>query len=148
MSEVQRFLSRWSRLKRQPAAALPAKGLAPLESLADDADFSAYVRLEVEESLRRRALKRIFSDPGLNVMDGLDVYVGDYSIADPIPAEMLAQMNSARLLFSEEQTQNENLATSQGALALDDDETAGIRAASAAGPSAMKIRQTEEKLKD
>ena len=147
MSEVQRFLSRWSRLKRQPAAALPAKGLAPLESLADDADFSAYVRLEVEESLRRRALKRIFSDPCLNVMDGLDVYVGDYSIADPIPAEMLAQMNSARLLFSEEETQDRSQSAPQAAPGGEG--ARGIGAASAASePTPMEKQAQEEKHKD
>jgi hypothetical protein len=35
-------------------------------------------------------------------MDGLDIYIDDYSIADPIPPEMLAQMNQARgLLFDD-----------------------------------------------
>jgi len=103
VSGIDRFLARWSRLKRHPAAANAARNLPPLETLAADADLSAYLGEGVEESLRRRALQRIFSDPRLNVMDGLDVYIDDYSIADPIPEAMLAQLNQARgLLFDEE----------------------------------------------
>ena len=102
MSGIQHFMLRWSRLKRQPTAAGTVKALPPLETLADDADLSAYLGQQVDASLRRQALKRIFSTPGFNVMDGLDVYIDDYSIADPIPAEMLAQMSQARMLFDAE----------------------------------------------
>ena len=42
MSGIARFMSRWSRLKRQPAAPA-AKVLPPLESLGVDADLSAYL---------------------------------------------------------------------------------------------------------
>ena len=103
MSDLARFVSRWSRLKRQRAVQSPTKDLPPLEDLAADADLSAYLGPEVEASLRRRALQRIFADPCLNVMDGLDVYIDDYSIADPISLEVLTQMNQARLLFAQDE---------------------------------------------
>lgn len=102
-----RFVERWSRLKRRPA---PARAdLPPLETLAADADLVAYLGPQVEASLRRQALKRLFSDPCCNVMDGLDVYIGDYSIADPIPAQMLAQMRQVQDLLSTEDGGDETL---------------------------------------
>lgn len=115
MSGVARFVARWARLKHQaPVAA--AKKLPPLDSLAADADLSAYLGQEVEAGLRRQALRRIFSDPALNVMDGLDVYIADYSLADPIPTAMLAQLNQARVLFAADQ--EEPPATSERAVVL------------------------------
>ncbi len=53
--------------------------LPSLESLTIDSDFAAFMRPGVDDSLKRGALKKLFSDPRFNVMDGLDVYIGDYS---------------------------------------------------------------------
>ncbi len=102
MSDLARFVTRWSRLKRQREVLSPTRDLPPLEDLAVDADLSAYLGPEVDAALRRQALRRIFADPCLNVMDGLDVYIDDYSIADPISLEVLTQMNQARLLFAQD----------------------------------------------
>ena len=62
-------------------AAAPARGdpLPPVESLTVDSDFSAFLQPEVDETLKRQALKQLFRDPRFNVMDGLDVYLDDYS---------------------------------------------------------------------
>jgi hypothetical protein len=43
-------------------------------------------------------MKKLFTDPRFNVMDGLDIYIDDYSIADPIPESMLRQMAGAEFL--------------------------------------------------
>jgi hypothetical protein len=51
---------------------------------------------KVDEGIRRAALKKLFSDPRFNVMDGLDVYIDDYTREDPIPTGMLAQLQHAR----------------------------------------------------
>src|SRR6185503_11209402 len=95
--EVQgEFLSRWSRLKEearqpQPPKApekpqektadpnAPAPELPPLEKLTFDSDYQAFFHPKVGEDVRRAALKKLFSDPRFNVMDGLDVYIDDYS---------------------------------------------------------------------
>jgi hypothetical protein len=59
---------------------------------------------KVDERVRRLALKKLFSDPRFNVMDGLDIYIDDYTREDPIPAGMLAQLEHARVtLFVEEE---------------------------------------------
>lgn len=98
-----RFLERWSRLKKAAAEASTAEvpdAEALLAQLGPDSDFTVFLREEVSEAVRRQAMKTLFADPHFNVMDGLDVYIDDYSLADPIPESMLATLNQARgLLF-------------------------------------------------
>jgi hypothetical protein len=43
-------------------------------------------------------MKKLFADPHFNVMDGLDIYIDDYSVSEPIPESMLRQMASAKFL--------------------------------------------------
>jgi hypothetical protein len=74
--------------------------LPPLESLDFASDFSAFLQDKVEESVKRAALKKLFHSPEFNVMDGLDVYIDDYGVPDPIPPEMLRELAHAReMLF-------------------------------------------------
>jgi len=78
-----------------PEPAPPASELLPpVESLTIDSDFGAFMQPKVDEGLKRAALKKLFSDPHFNVMDGLDIYIGDYSVADPMPAGMLEKLAS------------------------------------------------------
>ena len=95
-----------SPVKTAPAAAAPdvsssaePVALPPVESLTFDADFTAYMKPDVEPSLKRAALKKLFADPRFNVMDGLDVYIDDYSKPDPIDAETVRGLVQARYLF-------------------------------------------------
>ena len=109
--DKEQFLSRWSRLKeeaKQPPQDAPEKAadpkapapeLPPLDKLTFDSDYRDFFHPKVDEGLRRAALKKLFSDPRFNVMDGLDVYIDDYSKNDPIPAEMLAQLKSAQRIL-------------------------------------------------
>lgn len=123
MEDKEPFLSRWSRLKRagsggastgassavaatayDPPASAPAEELPPLETLDFSSDFTGFLQPKVEESMRRAALKKLFHSGQFHAMDGLDVYIDDYSKADPIPDEMLRAMEQARgLLFPREQ---------------------------------------------
>jgi hypothetical protein len=83
-----------------PAAApTPATTLPPVESLTIDSDFTPFFQPKVGEALKRQALKQLFRDPQFNVMDGLDVYVGDYSIPDPISPDIVKQMVQGRYIF-------------------------------------------------
>ncbi len=82
--------------------ALPATSAADLpavESLTPDSDFSPFMKPEVDARLRNQALKTLFRDPAFNVMDRLDTYIDDYTKSDPIPEEMLRQLNQAKGLF-------------------------------------------------
>jgi hypothetical protein len=50
--------------------------------------------------LRRAALKKLFSDPHFNIMDGLDTYIDDYSQPNPLPAAMLAGLRQAQNILA------------------------------------------------
>jgi Protein of unknown function (DUF3306) len=103
------FLRRWSR-RKQDAAAAPAAAkataaevappLPAIDSLTFDSDFKAFMHAKVDAGVRRAALKKLFADPRFNIMDRLDVYIDDYSKDDPIPPEMLAQLQRARAKLS------------------------------------------------
>jgi hypothetical protein len=109
MQRKESFLSRWFRLKQQAQSLVktePAKPLAnepklpPIEQLNLESDYTAFFHPKVDEKLRREALRKLFSDPHFNVMDGLDVYIEDYGKPDPIPPEMLSRLiESNPLLF-------------------------------------------------
>lgn len=86
------------------APAAPPAPLPNVESLTFDDDFTAFMKPEVDPSLRRAALKKLVSDPRFNVMDGLDVYIDDYSKPDPIEPEMLARLAHTRYLFDPPKT--------------------------------------------
>lgn len=106
-----RFLERWSRLKKaadKVAEAEITDAESLLENLTPDSDFGQFMRHEISEEVRRKAMKTLFSDPHFNVMDGLDIYIDDYSISDPIPEEMLASLEHAKgLLFNAPEQEDE-----------------------------------------
>ena len=145
----EKFLSRWSRLKRDPKVAGPdvatrsdqadlpggvaplqrqekaaadetaAPPLPPVDELTMASDFRGFFHPKVEESVKRAALKKLFTDPHFNVMDGLDTYIDDYSISDPLPPEMLAQMKSAQKIFRWARNELEEDETAPAQLASD-----------------------------
>jgi hypothetical protein len=79
----------------QPAnAELPA-----IESLTIDSDFAPFFKPQVDESIKRAALKQLFRDPRFNIMDGLDTYIDDYTQPDPIPSAMLEDLMQRRVFF-------------------------------------------------
>jgi hypothetical protein len=109
------FIGRWSRLKTEardappvateqsPAGAVDPHDappeLPPIEKLTFDSDFKGFFHPKVDENTRRAALRKLFSDPHFNVMDGLDVYIDDYSKSEPIPAAMLASLKQAQRII-------------------------------------------------
>ncbi len=91
-----------------PTAHVPAAPVAPelppLESLSFDSDFAQFMQPSVDESLKREALRKLFNDPRFNVMDGLDVYIDDYTKFVPMTPEIVAQLNHAKFLFDPPKT--------------------------------------------
>ena len=86
-----------------PQPETPAKPPAPtlddVAQLTADSDYSAFAARTVDPNVRNAALRKLFAgDPHFNVMDGLDVYIDDYSVGEPIPKSMLRQMVQARSL--------------------------------------------------
>lgn len=86
------------------AAKAPAPTLADVQALQADSSFAPFVARDVAPEVRNAAMKKLFTDPHYNVMDGLDIYIDDYSVPSPLPAAMLRQMASAKFLklFDEE----------------------------------------------
>ena len=76
----------------------PAPTLSDVATLTHESDFARFVTPEVPGEVRNAALKKLFSDPHFNVMDGLDTYIDDYNKPDPLPAAMLRQMTQAAYL--------------------------------------------------
>ena len=95
----------------------PAPTLDDVRALTRESDYSAFTRPGVDPQVSNAAMKKLFSDPHYNVMDGLDTYIDDYSKPDPIPPAMLRQLASARFLnlFADEEKEAEAAAAAAGA---------------------------------
>jgi hypothetical protein len=156
-NDREAFLSRWSRRKLEApreaqaprpetptAAAAPAAkaderaresqpDLPPLEKVGIDTDFSAFMGKEVEEGVRRAALKKLFADPRFNVMDGLDTYIDDYTQAETISAEMLATLEHAKHTLLGPQPEEK-------------DETQDSAAAQTASPNASETSSAQNEI--
>lgn len=118
------FLGRWSKrkagleadplekkveapkdLSAAPAVEKIEDEATPLPTLDDvakidrfDPDFSAFMKPDVDPSVQQAALKKMFTDPHFNIMDGLDIYIDDYSKPDPLPPGMLERMVQSDML--------------------------------------------------
>ncbi len=135
------YLSRWSKRKHQAnkepapppppappplAAVAPPSDLAPAESeipeplqsvdsLTPESDFKPFMNAKVDPQTRRQALKTLFTDPRFNVMDGLDVYIDDYSKPDPLPAGWLEKMHQFAYLGDRGQRDRDEAARAEAA---------------------------------
>jgi len=90
------------------AAPPPPPSLEDAQGLTPQSDFKPFVARDVAPEVRNLAMKKLFADPHFNVMDGLDIYIGDYSQPDPMPDGMLRKMVSAHTLgfFDHEKKQD------------------------------------------
>jgi Protein of unknown function (DUF3306) len=84
-------------VKEAPAAE-PLPTMADVALLTRESDYSRFVSPGIDEGVKRAAMKKLFTDPHFNVMDGLDIYIDDYGKPDPIPLSMLKQMNQSKVL--------------------------------------------------
>jgi hypothetical protein len=90
------------------AVAPPPPSMEDAQGLTPQSDFKPFVARDVAPEVRNLAMKKLFADPHFNVMDGLDIYIGDYSQPDPMPEGMLRKMVSAHTLgfFDHEKKQD------------------------------------------
>lgn len=79
-----------------PSPAAPT--MADVQALTRESDFSRFVSPGVDGEVKNAALKKLFSDPHFNVMDGLDTYIDDYSKPDPLPLSSVRKMAQAAFL--------------------------------------------------
>jgi len=99
-------------VRQAQGEALPSKPPAPppptmddVALLTRDSSYARFVAPGVDSGVRNAAMKKLFTDPHFNVMDGLDTYIDDYGKPDPIPESMLRLMRQSKFLgFLDEQT--------------------------------------------
>jgi hypothetical protein len=72
--------------------------LEDVAKLTPESDFTSYMTQGVSPEVRNAAMKKLLADPHYNIMDGLDIYIGDYNTPDPMPEGMLAKMVGAQFL--------------------------------------------------
>jgi hypothetical protein len=106
------FFSRWAKkadgatadvLQDAPLENAPPRPPPTLDDVAEldtSSDFSPFVAQGVDDVIKRLALKKLFSDPRFNIMDGLDTYIEDYNTFVPMTADMVAELNHAQLLMN------------------------------------------------
>ena len=97
----------WVQLAQAEGATPAAPTLDEAKALTPESDFARFATADVAPEVKNAALKKLFADPRYNIMDGMDVYIDDYSKPDPSPPAMLRQLASAKFLglFDEEEKQ-------------------------------------------
>lgn len=132
-----------STLPRSPVPSSPedvAATLPPVETLTFDSDFKAFMQPGVGEDLRRSALRKLLRDPRFNVMDGLDVYIDDYSKPDPIDPEIVRTLVQARYLFAPPKTRVNDEGCVEDVV---EDETSAVEASSNDATAAATIEDAK-----
>jgi hypothetical protein len=76
----------------------PVPTMDDVKHLTPQSDYQGFMRQGVPGEVRNAAMKKLFTDPHFNVMDGLDIYIGDYNTPDPLPTGMLEKMVGAEFL--------------------------------------------------
>ena len=94
------------------AVNVPAPTLDDAKALTPQSDFKPFMARNVDPEVKNAAMNKLFADPHFNVMDGLDIYIDDYSLPDPLPESMLRKMAIAKTLklFDDEKTEAEQQA--------------------------------------
>lgn len=123
-------------------APTPVEEPAPLnlddvKALTKDSDFARFAARDVTPEVKNAAMKKLFADPRYNVMDGMDVYIGDYSKPDPMPYAMLRKLASAKFLGLFDQEEKEEAEAARRARDVADNPAGETVAQSEQAPSAV-----------
>ncbi len=74
--------------------------LPPISAISLAEDFTPFMQAKVPQALKRQALKALFKEPHFNVMDGLDIYIDDYTVFEPISPEVMATLSSWKTIMN------------------------------------------------
>lgn len=129
----------------EPPPEKKALTLADAKLLTKDSDFKPFMAGDVTPDVRNAAMKQLFADPHFNVMDGLDIYIDDYSKSEPIPESMLRQMTSAKFLnlFDDEEDKGKEK-PGESSITGPQDDLAGLPRESANNPTGQTVAQSYE----
>jgi len=123
--------------------------MPPLDSIDAGGPVDAFFSPRVSESLRQAALQRLFRQPKLNVIDGLDDYCEDYrnftALGNVVPAEMRyrIEQTARRLAQKMEDALNDEVASAATCEPDPASACSADRAASAEPPS-KEVQQSGE----
>ncbi len=101
----------------------PPPTLQEAQQLTPASDFRPFVARAVAPEVRNAAFKQLFTDPHFNLMDGLDIYIDDYSRPDPLPLAVARELLAAHFPSPPASTESASAAariepvTSAGAVA-------------------------------
>lgn len=82
------------------AASVEYDELPPISAISLAEDFTPFMQAKVPQALKRQALKALFKEPHFNVMDGLDIYIDDYTVFEPISPEVMATLSSWKTIMN------------------------------------------------
>ena len=128
------------------AEAPPPPTLEDVKTLTPQSDFQRFVAADVDPEVKHAAMRKLFSDPHFNVMDGLDIYIDDYGKPDPLPDSMLRQMASAQFLGLVEEEVKKPASTGTPASAPDPStspQTAAAAEPTTAPPAGQTLEHSE-----
>jgi hypothetical protein len=120
--------------------------LPPVETLTFESDFTPFMAKDVDPGLKQAALKKLLQDERFNVMDGLDVYIDDYTKPAPIPPEWYAKMAQVARLGdynASEAAEEERLAAQEAGADAQSQPPAASSAAAQAPPDPAGVDSRE-----
>ena len=145
ISKASEGMSQTSPVEVSPAV-LPPPTLEDVAKLDRfDPDFSAFMKADVDPAVQQAALKKMFTDPHFNIMDGLDIYIDDYSKPDPLPPGMLERMVQSDMLKLFSQPSEEQSPEIEQSSGDDTKPQLASDATEAAGQSDLTSMQPEQK---
>jgi Protein of unknown function (DUF3306) len=68
--------------------------LPEISSISLTEDFTPFMQAKVPQLIKQQALKALFKSPHFNVMDGLDTYIDDYTVFEPISPEEMSKLSA------------------------------------------------------
>ncbi len=119
----------------------PKPPLPTIESLTNESDFTPFMAPDVSPDMRNQAMKKLFTDPHYNIMDGLDTYIDDYGKPDPLPEGWLEMMNQSKTLrlFETKEEEAARLGAETLVPATPDQATHSAEDQQLAAPSDMRL---------
>ena len=115
--------------------------LPPISAISLAEDFTPFMQARVPQALKQQALKALFKEPHFNVMDGLDIYIDDYTVFEPISPEVMATLSSWKTIMNPPQ----QVVTSGGyAVDVESEEGKAVLAARAELVEANAVLQPSE----
>lgn len=129
------------------AEMLSEADLPPIEELSAQSDYTVFLKKNVPEALRRRALRKLWvSDPVLANLDGLNDYDDDYSIVQAITMDDTIYKIGRGLLGDEPEPKELELAAEEAALPITQGEPVDSSESAVGSDTAETIETAADEL--